>query len=230
VTSGARQLRERVLKVLDEARLSHGEAKEYGTPRRLAVIVADVVDRQPDLDKEVMGRPSRRPSTRPASPRKPRWASRACRGWRSIDWRASPRPRRVPVGRVLEVGKPALVLLPSSCAASSPASTSEVDALGQPQRDLRAAAAVDPGAAWREGHRAGVRRRAERPQQPRPPVLHPDPFPLREPGEYVAELRKRNVEVDPVARKATIDRLLREVAASQSTEINPKSRRRSSMR
>ncbi|HEY0254204.1 MAG TPA: glycine--tRNA ligase subunit beta, partial [Kofleriaceae bacterium] len=42
---------------LDAARLTHGEIKAYGTPRRLAVIVQSLADRQPDLDEEVTGPP-----------------------------------------------------------------------------------------------------------------------------------------------------------------------------
>jgi glycyl-tRNA synthetase beta chain len=42
---------------LDAARLTHGEAKAYGTPRRLAVIVKDVAERTPDVEEEVLGPP-----------------------------------------------------------------------------------------------------------------------------------------------------------------------------
>ena len=38
-------------------RLSHGEIRSLGTPRRLALLVADLADRQPDLDEEVVGPP-----------------------------------------------------------------------------------------------------------------------------------------------------------------------------
>ncbi|MFT3691495.1 MAG: glycine--tRNA ligase subunit beta [Kofleriaceae bacterium] len=42
---------------LEAARLTHGTIKVYGTPRRLAVIVQSLADRQPDLDEEVVGPP-----------------------------------------------------------------------------------------------------------------------------------------------------------------------------
>src|ERR1700733_7571795 len=42
---------------LAKARLSHGDVKALGTPRRLSVIVADVVTSQLDLDEEVIGPP-----------------------------------------------------------------------------------------------------------------------------------------------------------------------------
>lgn len=43
--------------LLDHARIGHGAATAYGTPRRLAVIVRDVEDRQTDLEQEVLGPP-----------------------------------------------------------------------------------------------------------------------------------------------------------------------------
>ncbi len=42
---------------LAAARLSHGGVRALGTPRRLAVIVKALADRQPDLDEEVVGPP-----------------------------------------------------------------------------------------------------------------------------------------------------------------------------
>src|SRR5208282_879527 len=42
---------------LANARLSHGLITALGTPRRLAVHVSDVADRQLDLDEEVLGPP-----------------------------------------------------------------------------------------------------------------------------------------------------------------------------
>src|SRR5271169_4992647 len=40
---------------LAKARLTHGEVRALGTPRRLAVIVKDVAARQLDLDEEIVG-------------------------------------------------------------------------------------------------------------------------------------------------------------------------------
>ncbi|MFO0680749.1 MAG: glycine--tRNA ligase subunit beta [Sandaracinus sp.] len=50
-------LPELVTGALDAARLAHGEARAYGTPRRLAVLVDGVADRTPDLEEEVLGPP-----------------------------------------------------------------------------------------------------------------------------------------------------------------------------
>lgn len=46
-----------VERTLAEARLSHAGIRAYGTPRRLAVIVKGLVERQPDVDEEVVGPP-----------------------------------------------------------------------------------------------------------------------------------------------------------------------------
>ena len=42
---------------LDGLRLAHGDIHALGSPRRLAVLVADVAEHQPDLDEEVLGPP-----------------------------------------------------------------------------------------------------------------------------------------------------------------------------
>ena len=42
---------------LTAARLAHGSVRVLGTPRRLAVIVKQLVDRQPDLNEQVVGPP-----------------------------------------------------------------------------------------------------------------------------------------------------------------------------
>lgn len=44
---------------LDDARIGHGDVRTFGTPRRLAVMVADVADRQLALSTEIMGPPER---------------------------------------------------------------------------------------------------------------------------------------------------------------------------
>ncbi|WP_373047927.1 glycine--tRNA ligase subunit beta [Vulgatibacter sp.] len=50
-------LRDNLAKGLAAARLSHGAARLYGTPRRLAVLVEGVLDAQPDVTREEVGPP-----------------------------------------------------------------------------------------------------------------------------------------------------------------------------
>jgi glycyl-tRNA synthetase beta chain len=42
---------------LEALRLAHGNVRALGTPRRLALLIDDVAERQPDLDEEVVGPP-----------------------------------------------------------------------------------------------------------------------------------------------------------------------------
>ncbi len=48
-----------VVEGLDAARLSHGPARIYGTPRRLAVLIRDVAEEQPDISRDEVGPPVR---------------------------------------------------------------------------------------------------------------------------------------------------------------------------
>ncbi len=54
------QLSERLPALLDELRLSHGDVKVMGTPRRLVLYVREVAARQPDVEQLVKGPPAER--------------------------------------------------------------------------------------------------------------------------------------------------------------------------
>ncbi len=49
----------KLLQKLDEMRIAHGAVRTFGTPRRLAVLVADVSDRQAASSTEIIGPPER---------------------------------------------------------------------------------------------------------------------------------------------------------------------------
>ncbi|MET3850382.1 MULTISPECIES: glycine--tRNA ligase subunit beta [unclassified Paenibacillus] len=53
------QLEERMVKWLEQSRIAHGEVHSYATPRRLAVLVKSVAEKQEDVQEEVKG-PSRK--------------------------------------------------------------------------------------------------------------------------------------------------------------------------
>jgi len=53
------QLKEKTEKWLEGSRLAYGEVKAYATPRRLAVLVTDLADKQEDVSEDVKG-PSRK--------------------------------------------------------------------------------------------------------------------------------------------------------------------------
>ncbi len=48
-----------ILQRMDDARIEHGKVRIFGTPRRLAVEVADVADKQKQLSTEITGPPER---------------------------------------------------------------------------------------------------------------------------------------------------------------------------
>ena len=48
-----------LLQKMDDMRIEHGSAKVFGTPRRLAVVVEDVAEKQKSLTSEVMGPPEK---------------------------------------------------------------------------------------------------------------------------------------------------------------------------
>ncbi len=58
--SALRQLRVAVPELLAGLRLAHGSIEVYGTPRRLALLVADLAPRQADLETVVKGPPAER--------------------------------------------------------------------------------------------------------------------------------------------------------------------------
>jgi len=59
VRGAMNQLKEKTEKWLDSSRISHGEVEAYATPRRLAVLIRDVAEKQSDVEEEVKG-PSRK--------------------------------------------------------------------------------------------------------------------------------------------------------------------------
>ena len=57
VHSALQQLQQMVASDLKDLRLSHGQVRVSGTPRRLAVVVDSLIDQQPDLEEERKGPP-----------------------------------------------------------------------------------------------------------------------------------------------------------------------------
>ncbi|MBD7894634.1 glycine--tRNA ligase subunit beta [Limosilactobacillus sp. Sa3CUN2] len=55
VTPNIKQLHERVAKYLKEQRISFDEIQEFATPRRMALLIHGLSDKQPDIDESVKG-------------------------------------------------------------------------------------------------------------------------------------------------------------------------------
>lgn len=54
------QMKKMIAAGCDKLRLSHGDVETYGTPRRIAVLVREVAERQPDQEVEYKGPPAER--------------------------------------------------------------------------------------------------------------------------------------------------------------------------
>ncbi|WP_337101619.1 glycine--tRNA ligase subunit beta [Paenibacillus sp. YIM B09110] len=59
VRGAMNQLKDKMVKWLAESRISHGEVEAYATPRRLALLIRDVAEKQSDMNEEAKG-PSRK--------------------------------------------------------------------------------------------------------------------------------------------------------------------------
>ncbi|MBZ5749780.1 glycine--tRNA ligase subunit beta [Metabacillus rhizolycopersici] len=55
VTDAMNQFSEKIQNWLNEKKLTYGTVKSFSTPRRLAVLVKDVAERQPDIEEEAKG-------------------------------------------------------------------------------------------------------------------------------------------------------------------------------
>ena len=55
VTKSIAQLHQRVANFLKEERIDFAQIQEFATPRRLALLISGLADKQPDVDEEVKG-------------------------------------------------------------------------------------------------------------------------------------------------------------------------------
>lgn len=195
---------------LTELRLTCGEVKSAGTPRRLAVWATELADQQPDLDEEVLGPPARVAFDAAGAPTK---AAQAFAQKLGCDvaalTRSATEKGEYLSGRRREKGAPAAALLPAALAdvcakltfkKSMRWSTEEV-AFGRPVRWLCALlgpSAIDFSFA---GVRSGRTTEGHR-------FLAPGAHPLERASDYLAHLREHHVfaEVDD-RRRTMVERL-----------------------
>jgi glycyl-tRNA synthetase beta chain len=188
---------------LAKVRLSHGEVRALGTPRRLSVIVHGVATRQLDLDEEVIG-PPESAAFRDGKPTKAAEAFAAKLGCSVAslvvaEKQAGPKQKagRYVVGRRIENGRPAGELLGSALervAAAIPFRKSmrwgDLDVtFGRPVQWLVALLGDEVVAMSFAGAQAGRTSRGHR-------FLSPATFEVKNADAYVAELRERHVLVD----------------------------------
>lgn len=196
---------------LARARLSHGEVRALGTPRRLAVLVHGVAVRQLDLDEEVIG-PPEAAAFKDGKPTKAAEAFAAKLGATveslSIQEKAAgPKQKagRYVVGRRVETGRPASELLGATlervCVAipfRKSMRWADLDAtFGRPVQWIVALLGDHVVPFEFAGVRSGRTTRGHR-------FLAPAPFDVTGPLAYVEQLRARHVLVDRDERVRTM--------------------------
>src|SRR5258706_15197922 len=96
-------------KRLAEQRLAPAEVRAYGTPRRLAVLVRDLADRQADLSEELTGPPVSAAFDREGKPTRAAEAFANKIGCKVDKLRTADTPKgKYPAGTRRETGKPTL--------------------------------------------------------------------------------------------------------------------------
>jgi glycyl-tRNA synthetase beta chain len=114
VEGALRALPELTQKRLGDLRLAHREIQVFGTPRRLAVVVRGLASRQPDLEEELTGPPTRA-AFKDGAPTKAADAFAAKVGCRVEELRRVDTPKgEYLVGTRREQGRPTAALLPDA--------------------------------------------------------------------------------------------------------------------
>ena len=210
---------------LEGARLAHGPVRALGTPRRLAVIVKGLADRQPDLAEEVIGPPVSAAFGPDGAVTK---AGQGFAAKAGVD-PASLGKKEVPGKKGLYAvatrnvaGRDARELLPAmlaELAASIAWPKSQrwgwgMTAFVRPVQWLVAllGGEVIP-VAWAD-HTAGRASRGHR-------FLSQGPVEIASPAEYVEALRARNVVVDPEARRELVRAELARLEKETGLRVRP---------
>src|SRR5882672_394803 len=196
---------------LANARLTHGEVRALGTPRRLALIVSGVAARQLDLDEEVVGPPE----VAAFKDGKPTKAAEAFAGKLGVPVEslnvlerpagAKQKPGRYVVGRRVEKGREARELLGSVlgrvCAAipfRKSMRWADLDVtFGRPVQWMVSLLGPEVVPVSFAGVQSGRTSRGHR-------FLAADPFEIASPDTYVAQLRERHVLVSREERVRTM--------------------------
>jgi glycyl-tRNA synthetase beta chain len=210
-------LRDTIVALLAEARLSHGEPQSFGTPRRLALVIPDVAERQPDLEREVLGPPAKAAFDADG---KPRPAAEGFAKSQGVELSALTRVT-TPKGEYIaahvhEAGKPAADVLPALLEAAIgkltfPKAMRWGDETATWARPLQWICALHGGSRLhlRYGDvESGALTRGHR-------FLAPTPFKLGAPGVYAERLLEAKVIADFGERKKRVLELA-EVAAKRA--------------
>ena len=217
-----RQLEEDLGKALDEARLSHGEVKAVGTPRRLAVWARDLAARQADARTEALGPPVAHAFDAEGRPTAAAVGFARSQG---IDVTRlgrvqTPKGERLAVTRI-EKGAPAQAVLPAILTRlvaglrfrKSMRSRFDDVTFARPVRWLVALYGGRPLRVTFGEVKSGRATSGHR-------FMAPRPIPLRgTPEDYLARLRKAFVVADPAERRAAIEKQLAAAAGKGGGKI-----------
>lgn len=205
VHGGTTALPELFKKKAKDLRLTHGEVRAVGTPRRLALLVSDLAEAQPDLAEEVVGPPVSA-AFKDGKPTKAAEAFAAKCGVAvdALEKRETPKGTYL-YGTRRETGRPAKELLPDLLTGllreipfrkSMRWATFE-ETFGRPVRWLVALLGGEIVPVTFAQLRSGRTTVGHR-------FLAPQPFDVAEPKAYEEALRRAHVVVDPEARRRTM--------------------------
>lgn len=203
-------------RTLEKLRLSYGKVHTWGTPRRLALMVEDVAELQPDLDLEVMGPPEGVAFDAQGSPTKAALGFARTQGVAVEELRVVETPRgRYVTAKKRQTGRPARDLL----AAEMPCWITEVpfpksmrwrDLSLRFARPIHWILALWDGEVLRfriESIESGRTTRGHR-------FMSPGEVPVHSPSEYLDVCRSLHVIVDPSERQDIIAHGAKKAASS----------------
>jgi glycyl-tRNA synthetase beta chain len=217
-----RQLEEDLGRALDEARLSHGEVKAVGTPRRLAVWARDLAARQADARTEALGPPVAHAFDAEGKPTAAAVGFARSQGVdvARLERVQTPKGERLAVTRV-EKGARAQAVLPAILARlvaglrfkKSMRSRFDDVTFARPVRWLVALYGGRPLRVAFGEVRSGKVTCGHRFMAPRPIALRGTP------EDYLARLRKAFVVVDPAERRAAIEKQIASAAGKAGGRV-----------
>ncbi|MDQ7843784.1 MAG: glycine--tRNA ligase subunit beta [Armatimonadota bacterium] len=217
VGSAAAQLGRGMRAALEALRLSHGPITTYGTPRRLAVVIRKVADRQRPAERRVRGPAASSAFDQQGRPTQAALGFARSQGVpvSSLEVVEEPGGRRYVVAVLKETGRPAAEVLPEAIASVitglSFAKTMRWGGgemrFARPIRWLVALLGSVVLPLQISGVRAGRTTRGHR-------ALAPGACRIGRPAEYAATLRAVGVVVDPQERRRRIESRARRLAAA----------------
>jgi glycyl-tRNA synthetase beta chain len=218
------QLTQDLTKALDDARLSHGEVKAVGTPRRLAVWARDVASRQADSTTQAFGPPLAQAFDAAGNPTPAAAGFARSQGVEvaALERVETPKGVRLAVTRV-EKGQKAEKVLPALLEKlvaglrfrkAMRSGHAEVTFA----RPIRWMVALLGGQSLKVKHGDVCSGRTTSGHR----FLAPRAIPLSgTPEDYVAKLRKAQVIVDPAERRAAVEKELAQAARKVGGSLRP---------